>query len=225
MSFFTPRRVHVHELLDREDIPAADRERSLRDLRRFNRFAGGSRAYRLLLRRLVTPSETFSILDLGTGSSDLLESLPRSGLRVGVDFKIQHLLHGLRNRGESGIRGVAGDAFHLPIRNSGVDVVGQSHLFHHFSPEQNVEVLQEALRVARVGVFVTDTKRHFVPLLFTRALGSLRLVGRVTRHDAPASVRQGYTISEARSIGGRVGARRVELVAIFPFRFGLVLWK
>ena len=160
------------------------------------------------------------MLDLGTGTSDLLESLGR-GFRVGLDFKIEHLLHA----DGDGIRRVAGDARRLPFRDGAFEVVTSSHFFHHFTPEENGEILADSLRVARRGVAVNDTRRHYVPLLFVRLLAALRLVGRITRFDAPASIRRGYTTEEARAIAERIRTSRANVVNMFPFRFGILLWK
>lgn len=214
----TPKRIETPELLDEHDAPAADVSRSLRDLRFFNRWCGGIPIYRRLLRRLG--GGTKSVLDVGTGTSDLLESLD-GGFHVGLDFKIEHLLNG----DGAGIRRVAGDALRLPFRDGAVDVVTSSHFFHHFTPEENAAILAEALRVARYGVAVIDTRRHYAPLLFVRLLAVLRLVGRITRFDAPASVLRGYTTGEARAVAAKSGAPRAEVVQAFPFRFGILLWK
>jgi len=72
---------------------------------------------------------------------------------------------------------------------------------------------------------VTDTRRHYAPLLFVRLLGALRLVGEITRFDAPASVLQGYTIEEVKSVAERLPATRVLVRRTMPFRFGLLIWK
>ena len=211
------RRIDEPELLDEHDAPPDDVARSLRDLRRFNRYCGGIGVYRRLLRRLGGGR---AVLDVGTGTSDLLESLC-DGFRVGLDFKLEHLLAG---RGD-GIRRVAGDALRLPFRDHAVDVVTSSHFFHHFSPDQNGEILRESLRVARHGVAVNDTRRHWVPFLFVKLLAIFHLVGRITRFDAPASIRRGYTTHEARAIAEKVPAARKDVVHAFPFRYGILLWK
>jgi ubiquinone/menaquinone biosynthesis C-methylase UbiE len=189
----------------------------LRDLRRFNRYCGGIGVYRRLLTRF---GGARSILDLGTGTSDLLESVG-GGFRVGLDFKLEHLLHGPRD----GVRRVAADALRLPFRDNAVDVVTSAHFFHHFTPEQNAAILAESLRVSRRGVAVNDTRRHWFPYLFVKALAVLHLVGRITRFDAPASILRGYTTVEARAIAERSGAARAEVVEEFPYRFGILLWK
>ncbi|HEX8172921.1 MAG TPA: methyltransferase domain-containing protein [Thermoanaerobaculia bacterium] len=215
---FTPRRSPSHELLDEHDAPRADMERSLRDLQRINRWLGGVAIYKRLLRRF----EPRSILDIGTGTSDTLEPLADVPLRIGLDFKIDHLLYA---RDGSRVRRVVGDAQRLPFRDGAVDVVTSAHFFHHFSPEENGTILRESLRVARKGVAVNDTRRHYAPLLFVLLLGALRLVGRITRADAPASVRQGYTLDEARRVAEAVPAARRDVVRVFPFRLAILLWK
>lgn len=214
----TPRRIESHELLDEPDAPREDMERSLRDLRFINRYLGGIRVYRALVRRF----QPRAILDIGTGTSDLLESVPHVRTRVGLDFKIDHLLF---LREGSRVLRVVGDAHQLPFRNGAVDLVTSSHFFHHFSPDENAGILAESLRVARKGVAVTDTRRHYAPLLLVLLMGALRLVGRITRADAPASVRQGYTLREAREIAPRAGAPQWRVIRMWPYRFAILLSK
>ena len=215
---FVPQRTTTDELLDEHDAPRADVERSLRDLRWINRWLGGVRVYRWMVRGL----EPRSILDLGTGTSDLLESVPHVELRVGLDFKIDHLLY---RRGGSSLHRVVGDARQLPFRDDAVDLVTSSHFFHHFSPEENAQIVAESLRVARESVAITDTRRHYLPLFFVQLLCALRLFGRITRYDAPASVRQGYTREETAAIAERSGASQWKIVRKWPFRLVMLLWK
>jgi ubiquinone/menaquinone biosynthesis C-methylase UbiE len=213
----TPKRVESHELLDEGNVPRADMERSLRDLRRINKYLGGTGIYKRLLNRF----EARSVLDIGAGTADDLEAIPHVPLRIGLDFKIEHLLY---LRDGSRVLRVVGDAQRLPFRDGAVDVVTSAHFFHHFGPDDNVTILREALRVAKDGVTVNDTRRHYVPLLFVHLLGALRLIGKVTRNDAPASVRQAYTLEETRAIAERVKAK-FQIVRMWPFRLGILLWK
>jgi predicted SAM-dependent methyltransferase len=235
-------RLDTPELLDEHDAPSEDVERSLRDLQRFNRWYGGTGVYRKIVRRLlvedrhsclspvgaeqgqarvpVLHGDTSFVIDLGAGTADLVDSLGGNG--IAVDWNIRHLLY---QRDRSHARRVVADARRLPFRDNAADAVTSSHFFHHFTPEENVEILRESLRVARVGVAMTDTLRHIVPLLVTLLLRWLHLVGRITAFDAPASVRRGYTIAEVREIAGRSGARRVVVENYVPYRWGMLLWK
>jgi ubiquinone/menaquinone biosynthesis C-methylase UbiE len=156
------------------------------------------------------------VIDLGAGTADLVDSL--GGRGVAVDWNIRHLAY----RTPRAMRVVA-DARQLPFRDNAADAVTSSHFFHHFTPAENEQILEESLRVARIGVAVTDTRRHPIPLLVTLLLRWLHLVGRITAFDAPASVRRGYTTSEAREIARRVGAAEVE--NYFPFRWAILMRK
>jgi ubiquinone/menaquinone biosynthesis C-methylase UbiE len=216
-----PKRIDTPELLDEHDAPREDMERSLRDLRRFNRFYGGGGVYRRLLRRMAK-HDPLAILDVATGTADLLEGSSGTPLRVGVDFKIDHLLY---MREGTAVRRVVGDALRLPFLDNAFEIVTSAHFFHHLTPEQNEEMLQEALRVARRGVIINDTRRHYVPYLVVKIIGWLRMTGRITRNDAPASILRGYTPEEVGEIAFRVSAKRIDVVRAWPFRFGLLLWK
>jgi len=204
-------RLDTPELLDEHDAPAEDVERSLRDLQRFNRWCGGTRAYRKMVRRLA--GDTPFVIDLGAGTADLVDSL--GGCGVAVDWNLRHLAYRTPRA-----RRVVADARHLPFRDNAADAVTSSHFFHHFTPAENEQILRESLRVARVGVAFTDTRRHVIPLLFTLMLRWLHLVGRITAFDAPASIRRGYTTAEVRAI-----APRAVVEKYFPFRWALLLWK
>jgi hypothetical protein len=214
------KRVVTEELLDEHDAPRDDMERSLRDLRRFNRWAGGTRTYLRLLHRFAPNAKI--VVDLGAGTADLLDALQADVMTIGVDLNIKHLLY---QRDRSRAMRVVADANKLPFRDESVDVVTSSHFFHHFEPEENASILRGALRIARIGAIASDTRRHRLPFLFVKLLAILHLVGRITAYDGPASVARGYTADEARAVGELTGARQVDVVKLVPFRFGLLLWK
>jgi hypothetical protein len=48
---------------------------------------------------------------------------------------------------------------------------------------------------------------------------------RITRNDAPASVKQAYTIEEMSEFFRSAGATKVETQKHFLFRMGVIAWK
>jgi hypothetical protein len=48
---------------------------------------------------------------------------------------------------------------------------------------------------------------------------------RLTRHDAPASVRQAYTPEEMQRLLAKSTAARVEIHRHYLFRMGVIVWK
>lgn len=81
----------------------------------------------------------------------------------------------------------------------------------------------EALRVARIAVIASDLRRNLFH--WTSAyLGRAIFRSRMTRNDAPVSVRRAYTIAEMDNIAAQTGAP-FDLQGYFFQRFGLTLWK
>jgi SAM-dependent methyltransferase len=112
----------------------------------------------------------------------------------------------------------------LPLRADSFDVVACNLVAHHFAPDILERVAREALRVARVAVLINDVIRSRLHLALTYA-GLPLFRSRLTWHDAPASVRQAYTLDEMRSIVSRTAARRTEISKHYLYRMGVVLWK
>jgi SAM-dependent methyltransferase len=225
MSLLVPPRRPSHELLDDPSLPPDDMVRSLKDLEYVNRRWGASRALAryLIARMRESGGSSFTLLDVGAGSgvtsSVLAERIARSGFHVrvvAVDLQWRHLATG-RYRTFNGTRGLAADAFRLPLRACAADWVVSTLFFHHFSPDENVRLLKEFARVALRGFVLLDLRRHLFPLLFVTLAGRIAFQSHASVHDGPASVRQAYTRAEAETITREaVPGSRVQRV--FPYR-------
>ena len=112
----------------------------------------------------------------------------------------------------------------MPFASSSFDVVSCALLAHHFQPEQLKAFAAEALRVSRVAVLINDLRRNLLSLALVYA-GFPVFRSRLTRHDAPASVRQAYTMAELESILQESDASRVEIARYYLFRMGAIVWK
>jgi hypothetical protein len=87
-----------------------------------------------------------------------------------------------------------------------------------------VRFVDEALRVCRVAVLINDLVRHSLHLSLVYA-GMPLYRSRITRHDAPASVRQAYTREEIETLLAQSSAARVEIHRHYLFRMGVIAWK
>jgi len=112
----------------------------------------------------------------------------------------------------------------LPFRNATFDVVSCSLFAHHFDPLELPRLVSEALRVSRQAVLINDLIRSWTHLSLVY-LGLPLFRGRITRNDAPASVRRAYTVSEMRSMLAKVPARRVDISQHLLYRMGVLIWK
>ena len=116
------------------------------------------------------------------------------------------------------------DALDLPFSDSAFDLVSCSLFIHHLSPEHVITFAKEALRVCRRAVLVNDLIRNPFHLAMVYA-GMPLYRSRITRHDAPASVRQAYTVEEMHEFFQQGGAASVEVRRHYLYRMGVIAWK
>ncbi len=180
-------RIVTPEILDTLDTNHPDAKRSRRDLRRLDAFLGGS-DWIVRAAREHRKVALEGVVELGAGEGRLcnilarrLEGCPVTGLDLaspGVPLA-------------QGVQWRKGDFFqNLPDIRGGM-VVG-SLILHHFE-KAALQALGEKLSRFRVLLF-SEPLRHPVPLLLSRFAAPF--VGRVTRHDMPASIRAGFLRDE-----------------------------
>lgn len=222
------KRVPTQELLD-EDLGTPEEIKStLLDLRAINKRFGGFSSVAAMLRTVSrkTRGGSISFLDVAGGTGDLagrvVRDLERQHIRVRatvLDRAVSHL-----NGDAFGLLNVAGDALALPFASGSVDVVGCNLFCHHLEPEKMITFFNEALRVARLAVIASDLRRNLLHWAAAYA-GRVTYRSRLTRNDAPASVRQAYTIEEMRGIVEQTQTARYDISPYYFQRFGLILWK
>jgi SAM-dependent methyltransferase len=219
------KRVVVPELLDTDSGTPREVSDSLADLRMFNRHFGGIRAMSALLREVAEQRHLKELdwLDVAGGAGDVAtltqESLRRCGITahpVVLDRAATHLYGKHVN--------VCGDALALPFRDASFDVVGSSLFVHHLGPDQLARFAGEGLRVARHAFTINDLIRSPVHLGVALA-GRAIYRSRLTRHDAPASVRAAYAVEEVRAILENCGAFAISARTFYFYRMGVIAWK
>lgn len=180
-------RVLVPELLDSLDPMDPDAIRSRRDLKRLDRVLGGSR-WILRLAQQHPNAARSGIVELGAGEgilcNNLAAKLPGSPV-IGLDM----VPAPSELRPE--IRWVPGNIFQTLGAQQGGIAVGNL-ILHHFAPDE-LGTLGEMLREFHVLLFSEPWRCQL-------ALGLSFLcrpfIGRVTRHDMPASIRAGFQRGE-----------------------------
>jgi SAM-dependent methyltransferase len=215
----------VPELLDSDSGTPEEIADSLADLRWFNRYFGGHSTTSALLDALLRSLPMISrltYLDVACASADNIQAFKRK--HPSIDFDITVLDRSPTHLPRGGVRAVCGDALTLPFHKQSFDVVGCSLFIHHLEPAQILAFAQESLRVARHAVLINDLVRS--PVHYAFALAGLPLYrSRLTRHDAPVSVRRAYTPSELSGILKPCGAARIEVTRHYFYRMGLILWR
>ena len=220
------KRVATPELLDTDCGTPAEVAASLGDLRRINRWFGGVATTEDMVWRVAreVSSSSLSLLEVAAGTGYVPQTARERLLDRGLSLQITSLDRAASHLMNNGRRAVAGDALALPFRDSSFDLLSSNLFAHHLSPPELVHFAEEGLRVCRVAVLINDLVRN--PLHMSLVYAGMPLYrSRLTRHDAPASVRQAYTVDEMQSLLAQTSAARVEIHRHYLFRMGVVAWK
>lgn len=197
------------ELMDGPVDAGSELERNLADIAFANRWLGGIAP----IRREVRRTGACSILDIGSGSGDVPLALVRDGRRRGVDVRATCLdrsaaMLAIARRstgGEERLTFVCGDGERLPFDDAAFDVVTCTLALHHFEPPAARELLREMRRVARLTPIVGDLIRSRLAFAATWLYARTTTSNRLTRHDAPLSVRRAYEPAEALALAREAG--------------------
>lgn len=203
------------ELMDGDGFTTAELKTNFRDIQRVNRWFGGTAAILDELPKLVPAgAETLSLLDIATGVADIPIAIRRwcaaHGLAADItatDIAPEMLaLASAQFAGAPGIHLQQADARDMPFASRSFDVVTCSLALHHFDPAAAVQVLREMDRLCRTGFIVNDLRRGAIGYGATWLASRLTTRNRLTRHDAPLSIRRAYTPAELRSLLDEAGA-------------------
>jgi len=189
---------------------------NLRDLRRVNRLLGGARLSRLAIARLWPDGTSLAVLDVGTGGADIPVSLLADAARRGRSLRVEaidsrpEVIEAAR-LARPALDGVAGlslrvaDGLALPYPDGAFDVAHCSMVVHHLEPAEAVALLREMARVSRLGVVVNDLVRGRLFWAGAWVMSHAATRNRLTRNDAPLSVRRAFSRAELRALAAEAG--------------------
>ncbi|MGE5109943.1 MAG: methyltransferase domain-containing protein [Acidobacteriaceae bacterium] len=220
-------RIPQKELLD-EDLGApAEVAASLADLRHINQWFGGVATTEHLLRRASREAQltSASVLEVASGDGFSIQQAAKNLASEGLIFRLTLLDRRASHLpSNNGVRSMIGDAMRIPLPDGSVDFVSCGLFLHHLDPESVVRFFSEGLRVCRHAVLVNDLRRSATHLGLVY-LGFPLFRSRLTRHDAPASVRQAYTTAEIQGLLKKTPPSRFEITERYFYRMAVIAWK
>jgi ubiquinone/menaquinone biosynthesis C-methylase UbiE len=208
------------ELLDdpRSDPVLVGRE--LRDIARLNALFGGTRAVVRELKSFFERGratgngkrETWTLLDVGTGSGDIALAARAAARQLDIDLKAIGLElnpTAARIASAAGVPTIVADGSALPLGPRSVDVVVASQVLHHLPRPVAVRWIATLDRIARRAVVLADLRRSRVAMAGVWAASVGLAMSGVTRHDAVVSLKRGYTKTEFDEMLRQAGVRTV----------------
>ena len=225
------RRSNRLEHIDTGAYTPAEYEGCIVELQLVNRWMGDAHTLKTTLFREIKDKSlaSFSILDVGAGSGELLRVTAawarQTGRRlraVGLELN-ERSAESINEESDrfDEIAAVRGDALKLPFFDSQFDYVMCSLFTHHFVDEQVVQILREMSRVAKRRIFVIDLHRHPIAYLLYTTLGKLVLHNRLLRHDGALSILRSFKADEMLELAQRAGLNDVSVARYFPYRLVL----
>ena len=201
-----------------DELPANDpgAQGSRRDLKRLNSWMGHVRIVERELRSLPNTDRALRLAELGAGDGDFLLRIAH---RLGNSWRGSEAIMVDRQKliTQETARGFHELGWRIETRVADVfdwcrgdqaghfDVVTTNLFLHHFDSKRLCELF-EAIR-QRSGLFIAvEPRRSLFSLVCSNLVGCIGC-NAITRHDAPASVRAGFSGSELSRLwsGNRAG--------------------
>jgi ubiquinone/menaquinone biosynthesis C-methylase UbiE len=219
------------EHLDKGDYTPEEYEGCIVELQRVNHWLGDADALRDSLLREIDKLnlQSFSVLDVGAGSGELLQVIvewarknDRKARLTGLELN-ERSAQAIAQRTTAfpEITAIRGDALRLPFANDQFDYAMCSLFTHHFKNPDVIAILRELSRVAARELFVIDLHRHPVAYYFYTTIGRLFLHNRLIREDGALSILRSFTPRELASLAERAGLKDIKVSRCFPYRLVL----
>jgi 2-polyprenyl-3-methyl-5-hydroxy-6-metoxy-1,4-benzoquinol methylase len=220
----------LSELMDGQTLGDSDLRRNLADLRRINALLGWTALTTRAVARHIRAQglRSFSLLDVACGSADIPVAIARWAVRAGINADIvatdlqPAMLVAAQEVAAAtpSVRIERADALALPYAAGSFDVALCTLALHHFAPDDAVTLLTGLARAGR-HVLVFDVARSRLAYAGAVLLTHTLRMSYVTRHDAPMSVRRGYSTTELRELAAQAGLRAADVRERVPFRLAL----
>ncbi|HEY0430785.1 MAG TPA: methyltransferase domain-containing protein [Pyrinomonadaceae bacterium] len=219
------------EHLDKGDYTAEEYEGCIVELQRVNHWLGDASALRdsLLAEIERLDLRSFSVLDVGAGSGELLQVIAdwarktnRQARLTGAEMNARSAaVIAERTNAFPELTALRADAFKLPFADNEFDYAMCSLFTHHFLDADVVRILRELARVSRRGIFVIDLHRHPIAYLFYTTVGRLFLHNRLIREDGALSILRSFRPRELEKLGEQAELKNITMTRRFPYRLVL----
>jgi len=225
------KRSNQPERIDTGDYTPDEYATFLREISFINRYLGDGRALKKTLLNEIEGLHlhSFSVLDVGCGSGELLRMIAefahktdRSASLTGIDLNpISSATTQSESKNFSEISSVRGDALQLPFADASFDYAISSLFFHHLIDEQIIVALKEMSRVSRRGIFVIDLHRDVAAYLAYQLFCFAFRISPLVRQDGSLSITKGFRRDELNGFCVAAGIDECDVEHVSPARLVL----
>jgi 2-polyprenyl-3-methyl-5-hydroxy-6-metoxy-1,4-benzoquinol methylase len=220
------------ELLDADEIPTQDLHRNLFELNTINTLLGGHAVTLHGLKKLaLSKTETYTILDIGSGGGDTLKAIAKWARKhgyqfrlLGVDLKkdcINYAQQFCNDNPE--ISFIKCDYRNISKLNIQPDIIITSLFCHHLTTYELVQLFIWAKSNANIAFIMNDLHRHWLAYFSIAWLTKLFSKSYLVKHDAKLSVLRGFNALEVKKILQQATILQYSLHWKWAFRWLLII--
>jgi len=198
----TAQRSHQTEIMDEFDFKGQELEDVLREIDRVNRFLGGNKVSLKGIEHLIeaTPQESFTLVDVGCGSGDLLRSIAKWAKEHKLQFKLigidanPHTIQLAQSFSSDypEIEFTSMDVFSKDFNSVNADIITCCLTLHHFKDHQNKDFLQYLTHQSKLGVVINDLHRSSIAYYLFQLYALLFMKSSVAKTDGLISILRGF---------------------------------
>jgi len=218
------------ELLDRDDIPAADLFQNLRELDFINHWLGGYNISFHALKRVLKKGQRYTLVDIGCGGGDTLKRIAQWNRKAGfsldlygVDLKPDCIDYARENLKNSEVTLICDDYRNTYRHLKKVDIIHACLFCHHLAQEDLLTLVQYALS-HRAILVINDLERNPLAHYSIKWLTQLFSKSHLVKNDAPLSVLRGFKKKEWLEILQQSGATRFTVRNKWAFRHEVIVY-
>ena len=236
MSFLvdTTYRTEESEIMDDFSIEGVMLHDALDKLATINKLLGGNGVTLDGLKFLLknhSKEEVITIIDLGCGGGDILRSISDFGKKEGYNFQLIGVDANKNatdyaetlSKDYENISFVHVDVFSEAFKAMHYDVVITTLFLHHFKETQLLQLLNQLLKIARLGVVVNDLHRHRLAYYLFRLI-TIPIKNKMIIEDGLTSVLRGFKRRELVDLSTRLNVH-YKLNWEWAFRYQWILWR
>lgn len=232
---FKQRLSGVEEKIDDFNLKGAELIKNLEEIEGYNKMLGGHDALLEALNKTIftfSKEKEYTLLDTGCGGGDTMIKVAEVATKKGYTIKMKgfdanpFIVDYAQNRTkENGnIKIEVGDVFDNNFFSESYDFVSANIFLHHFSEEEIIRFIQQALSKTNQAIIICDLHRNPIAYYAFIAITILFGANHITRNDGKISILKGFRKIEWKAILEKAGVKNYEIKWKWAFRHQIVVY-
>lgn len=219
------------ELMDQPNLAPKDLQLNLIELETINTLLGGYKTtFKGLAQLMTDKSHEYHILDIGCGGGDTIAAThswaQKNGFKVkftGLDLSATAITQSKKRCAHiDGAKFTVMPFQELASSEQTFDITMCSLFTHHFYGDDLKKLIKIMSEKSTVGFVINDLERNKIAWLSITLLTQLLSKSYLVKHDAPLSVKRGFSKAEWKSILGDAGIVNYSVQWSWAFRHCII---